>query len=117
MEESLIQSIKNWMEIDKEIEILQKKMKELKSSKKKINVNLTQIMKTNNLDCVDVKSGQIRYVKNKVKKVINQKYLMDIMEKYCKNKEEANKICEFIQDNRQIQETEKIQFKKDKITS
>ena len=44
MEESLIQSIKNWMEIDKEIEILQKKMKELKSSKKKNNGNLKQNM-------------------------------------------------------------------------
>jgi hypothetical protein len=117
MEESLIQSIKNWIENDKEIELLQKKMKELKCEKKKINVDLTQIMKHNNLDCIDVKSGQIRYVKNKVKKGINQTYLMDIMEKYCKNKEEANKICEYIQENRPIQETEKIQFKKDKITT
>jgi hypothetical protein len=32
------------------------------------------------------------------------------MEKY-HNKEEAKKICEFIQANRAIQETDKIQFK------
>jgi|TARA_B110000971_G_C20023238_1_gene507470 hypothetical protein len=116
MEESLIQSIKTWMEIEKEIESLQKKMKELKSKKKTINLNLTNIMRNNNLDCIDVKSGQIRYVKNKVKKGINQKSLLSIMEKYYKNKDEAQKICEYIQDNREIQENEKIQFKKDKIT-
>lgn len=115
MEENLIQSIKSWMEVDKEIELLQQKMKELKTKKKTINATLTQIMKTNNLDCIDVKSGQIRYIKNKVKKNINQKYLLSIMEKYYKNKEDAEKICVFIQDNREIQETEKIQFKKDKI--
>lgn len=112
MEETLIQSIKHWMELDKEIETLQKKMKELKSKKKTINLELTSIMRSNNLDCIDVKSGQIRYVKNKVKKGINQKYLLDIMEKYYKNKEDAHKICEFIQENREIKENEKIQFKK-----
>jgi len=116
MEENLIQSIKTWMEIEKEIETLQKKMKELKSKKKTINVDLTNIMRNNNLDCIDVTSGQIRYVKNKVKKGINQKYLLSVMEKYYKNKEEAQKICEYIQENREIQENEKIQFKKDKIT-
>ena len=116
MEENLIQSIKTWMEIEKEIETLQKKMKELKSKKKTINMDLTNIMRNNNLDCIDVKSGQICYVKNKVKKGINQKYLLSVMEKYYKNKEEAQKICEYIQENREIQENEKIQFKKDKIT-
>ena len=40
---------------------------------------------------------------------------MDIMYKYCKNKDEASKICDYIQENREIQMKEKIQFKKDKI--
>jgi len=39
------------------------------------------------------------------------------MEKYYENKEDAQKICEFIQDNREIKENEKIQFKRDKIPS
>lgn len=116
MEENLIQSIKNWMELDREIDTLQKQIRELKTKKKIINVDLTEVMKKNNLDCIDVTSGQIRYVKNKVKKGINQKYLLSVMEKFYENKEQAQKICEFIQDNREIQESEKIQFKKDKIT-
>lgn len=116
MEENLIQSIKNWMELDREIDTLQKQIRELKVKKKIINVDLTEVMKKNNLDCIDVTSGQIRYVKNKVKKGINQKYLLSVMEKFYENKEQAQKICEFIQDNREIQESEKIQFKKDKIT-
>jgi len=68
MEENLIQNIKTWMELDRDIEGLQKQMKELKTKKKAINENLTKMMKNNNLDCIDVTSGQIRYVKNKVKK-------------------------------------------------
>ena len=40
MEGHLIQSIKNWIEIDTEIEGLQKKLKELKLSKKKNRIRL-----------------------------------------------------------------------------
>lgn len=116
MEHSLIPSIKQWMELDKEIDGLQKKLKELKQSKKQVSTDLSLLMKKNQLDCIDVKSGQIRYVRNKVKKGINQAYLMDVMEKYYKNKDDAQRICEYIQENRPVQETEKIQFKKDKIT-
>ncbi len=87
-----------------------KKIKELKENKKNVSVELSVIMKKNNLDCIDVTSGQIRYTKHKVKKGINQAYLQEVMEKY-HNKEEAKKICEFIQANRAIQETDKIQFK------
>jgi len=34
-----------------------------------------------------------------------------------KTKKMLKKICEFIQDNREIKENEKIQFKRDKIPS
>jgi len=68
MEENLIQNIKTWMELDRDIEGLQKQMKELKTKKKAINENLTKMMKNNNLDCIDVTSGQIRYSKKQSKK-------------------------------------------------
>jgi len=45
MEENLIQNIKTWMELDRDIEGLQKQMKELKTKKKAINENLTKMMK------------------------------------------------------------------------
>jgi hypothetical protein len=113
MENSLIPTIKTWMELEKEINGLQKKMKELKLSKKKVNEELSEIMKKNELDCIDVTSGQIRYTKNKVKKGINQAYLMDVLEKYHNNnKDEAKKICDYIQENRKVEEKEKIHFKK-----
>ncbi len=97
------------MELEKEIHVLQKKIKELKENKK-CKCRIVGHYEKNNLDCIDVTSGQIRYTKHKVKKGINQAYLQEVMEKY-HNKEEAKKICEFIQANRAIQETDKIQFK------
>jgi hypothetical protein len=115
MTEQLKQSILSWVELDNQISDLQCKIREMKKKQKTIGESLTHIMKENELDVIDINHGQIRYVKNKVKKSINQKYLMDIMYKYCKNKDEASKICDYIQENREIQMKEKIQFKKDKI--
>jgi hypothetical protein len=38
---------------------------------------------------------------------------MDVLEKYHNNnKDEAKKICDYIQENRQVEEKEKIHFKK-----
>ena len=112
----LISTIKDWIELEKEIESVQATLKKLKKKKKNINDNLTNTMKENKLDCIDVNMGQIRYVKNKVKKVINHAYLLQVMEHHY-NKEEADKICEYIQTHREVQLKEKILFKKDKISN
>jgi len=45
METSLIQTIKRWMELEKEIHVLTKKIKELKENKKNVSVELSVIMK------------------------------------------------------------------------
>ena len=78
---------------------------------------MTEQLKQNILSWVELDNqiSELQYIKNKVKKSINQKYLIDIMYKYCRNKDEASKICDYIQENREIQVKEKIHFKKDKI--
>mgnify|MGYP006088217225 CR=1 FL=1 len=115
MTEELKKNIILWVELDNQISETQSKIREMKKTQKSIGESLTNVMRENELDVIDINKGQIRYIKNKVKKSINQKYLLDIMSKYCQNNEEASKICEYIQENREIQMKEKIQYKKDKI--
>ena len=82
-----------------------------------MNLDLVDIMKTNDIDCIDCNSGQqIKYTRNSVKKTINKTYLHEILTKYCSenNMEESDKICNYILENRVTEIKENIKLKKKK---
>lgn len=112
MSEDLKNNILKWVQLNNEISSLQSKIREFKKEQKIVGNNLTSMMKEHDLDVIDINSGEIKYVQNKVKQTLNQKYLLDIMTKYYNNIGEANKICEYIQDNREIKFKDNIKFKK-----
>jgi hypothetical protein len=100
--EQLIKSIKEWVKIDNEIRALQKEAKKRMDEKKKISKNLIDVMKNNEIDCFDLKDGQIMYSKKNVKKPITKKSLLDILAKYCEGDTiKAGEINDFIMDNRE----------------
>ena len=60
----LVDKIKRWLEIENKILSLQRELKEVKKNKKQISLDLTDIMKSKNLDSIDVNQGKILYTKN-----------------------------------------------------
>lgn len=112
MSEDLKNNILKWVQLNNEILSLQSKIREFKKEQKIVGNNLTSMMKEQDLDVIDINSGEIKYVQNKVKQTLNNKYLLDVMTKYCNNVGEANKICEYIQENREIKFKDNIKFKK-----
>lgn len=112
MSDELINKIKVWIEKEGKITHLQNELKQLKKERKEMNEELKVIMRENNLDNIDTKTGQIRYIKSNVKKGFNKKDLSNILESYYKDREEANKILNYIQEHREINIKETIQFKK-----
>ena len=112
----LIQKIKNWLEIEKKMNDLSAQLRELKKKRKELNIDLVDVMKTNEIDCFDCNTGKIMYTKTNIKKTINKRYLQEIILKYYndENNEEANKICNYILENRDIQVKEGIKLKKTK---
>lgn len=115
-QQEVIESIKGWLEIENQISLLSAKLRELRKEKKRINEDLMGIMKDNEIDCFDCNSGKIMYTKNNVKKSINKKYLNDILTQYCQNDSmEAERICNYIMDNRIIETKENIKLKKNNI--
>ena len=114
--QALIQNIKQWLEIEQRISHLGRELRELRKTKKELSVSLMEVMKTNEIDCFDCNSGQLTYTKNNVKKSINKKYLNDVLTQYFEHsdQEEAEKLCNFILDNRAIQVRENIKLKKKK---
>lgn len=110
----LIQKIKKWLEYESKIATLQKEIKELKKNRGIVSNELKTIMKSKDLDCIDVNNGKILYTTTQVKKGINKKYLSDVLNKYFNDNHRAEEICQFILENRESQVKENIKLKKEK---
>lgn len=100
--EQLIQSIKEWVRIDNEIRVLKKEQASRKIEKQAITDTLMEVMKKNEIDCFDIKNGQIIYSKKNVKKPITKKALLNILSTYYQgNIEKAEEVNNYILDNRE----------------
>jgi hypothetical protein len=98
----LVQNIKEWVKLDNEIRSLKKEENIRKNEKKKLNENIMNIMKENEIDCIDIKDGQICYNQKSVKKPITKKYLLEILSKYFNgDSEKADHANDFILNNRE----------------
>jgi seryl-tRNA synthetase len=100
--EQLIKTVKDWVKLDNELKQLQKEIAQRKKEKKKVSESLMQVMKKNEIDCFDIKDGQICYNKKNIKKPITKKSLMDILSKYYKGDIlKASEVNEYILENRE----------------
>ena len=100
--EQLVKTIKEWVKLDNEIRALHTEEKNRKIEKKKISNSLIDIMKKNEIDCFDIKDGQICYTKKNIKKPITQKLLIEILSKYYNGDLlKATEINNFITENRE----------------
>jgi len=116
--EELVKTIKEWVKIDNEIRALQKEVKKRIDEKKNISKNLIDVMRNHEIDCFDLKDGQIMYTKKNVKKPISKKSLLDILAKYCEGDIiKAGEINNFIMDNREEVVRESIVRKISKVGS
>lgn len=113
--EQLMGGIKDWVNTDNEIAELKGKIKKLNDKKKQLTTQLVEVMKTNEIDCFDIKGGSINYKKNVVKKPITGKTLINTLLKYYENQPDiANDVGKFILENREEQVKETIKRKIDK---
>ena len=74
--EHLTQNIKKWLQVDKEMKMLQKELKDRRKIKNDLTNSLVGIMKQNEIDCVDISDGKIMYTQNNTKGCINKKLLI-----------------------------------------
>jgi len=112
--DELLQSVKEWVQIDNEINTHKAQVKLLNERKKRITTNLMQVMKTHDIECFDLKDGCISYKKSVVKKTITGKSLIQVLKNYYKNDETAEELTKYILDNREEQVKESIRRKIDK---
>jgi hypothetical protein len=111
--EKLAQNVKSWLQMDKEIQLLQKELKERKKKKNDYTDSLVKIMKANEIDCFDISEGKILYTQNSVKKPINKNHLVECLSKYFEKNPNVptDDIVKFILENREINVKEGIRHK------
>jgi len=111
--EKLAQNVKNWLKIDKEIQMLQKELKDRKKKKNDYTQSLVEIMKSNEIDCFDISEGKIIYTQNNVKKPINKQHLIECLGKYFETNPNVltDDIVKFILDSRPVNMKESIRHK------
>lgn len=98
----LIKNVRNWVKLDNEIRALKKEENNRKKEKKDINNQLIELMRDTEIDCIDIKDGQLCYSKKNVKKPITKKVLLNILSKYFEGDvERAENANQFILDNRE----------------
>lgn len=113
--EQLVNNIKDWIKIDTEIAQLKAEIKERNNKKKLITTELVTVMKSNEIDCFDINGGSLVYKKSVVKKPINGKSLMTILQNYYKTQPEvAEELTKHILNNREEKIKETIKRKVDK---
>ena len=115
--EQLIKCIKDWVKIDNEIRQLTKEQPKRRNEKKKISALLMEIMRKNEIDCFDIKDGQIMYNKKQVKKPINQKNLLELLSRFYEGDLlKATEVNQYVFENRETVVKENIVRKIYKIT-
>lgn len=107
--EQLINHIKDWIQIDNDIKVLQFEINRLKNDKKKKNIELMETMKKNEIDCFNLKEGTILYKIKNTKKPITKKYMVELLTKYYEgNTEKVNDLITYMNDNREKINKEEI---------
>ena len=112
VKEELVHHIKKWLELDNNITSMKMKIKEFTLEKREMTNNLVNIMKNNDIDCVDIKGGALLYKQRKTKQSISRKYLLEQMNNIFKNDANmATELTEKIMQNRNEKIIEEIRRK------
>ena len=117
MDEQTIEKIKKWLKIESELKLLALEAKKRKQEKKELQNELLDVMKTNDLECIDTSNGKIMYKKTETKQPLNKKTLESLLKKYYSDKQDIEKteeLCNFILENREKKINESIKLKQNK---
>ena len=71
-QQELLENVKTWLSIDDQIRALQKEIRDRRKLKKELTENLVGIMKTQDIDALNVPDGQLIYNKTKTKAIFKK---------------------------------------------
>lgn len=97
---ALVATIKDWLKADESIVKLRKEIKAMSELRKAHNLKLISLMKSQNVDEIDLSDGKIIRQTRKVKAPINKKHLLTCLSTYYKSEQQAKDVSDFIMKSR-----------------
>jgi hypothetical protein len=111
-QQQLLENVKTWLDIDNQIRTLQKEIRDRRKMKKELTQNLVGIMKTQDIDALNVPDGQLIYNKTKTKAPLSKKHLLTSLTQFFKNDQRmVDELAKYIMESRQEKEKENIKRK------
>ena len=111
-QQELLENVKTWLNIDNEIRALQKEIRERRKLKKDLTKSLVGIMKTQDIDALNVPDGQLIYNKTKTKAALSKKHLLTSLSQFFKNDQRmVAELTKYIMESREEKEKENIKRK------
>ena len=110
--DELLDNVKTWLNIDNEIRTLQKEIKNRRKLKRELTQSLVGIMKSNDIEQLNIPDGQLIYTKNKIRAPLSKKHLLASLSTYFKNDQRiVSELSKYIMDTRLEKEKENIKRK------
>ena len=111
-QQELLENVKTWLDIDNQIRSLQKEIRDRRKLKKELTQSLVGIMKTQDIDALNVPDGQLIYNKTKTKAPLSKKHLLVSLAQFFKNDQRmVDELSKYIMETRQEKEKENIKRK------
>ena len=112
-QQELLQNVKTWLDIDNQIRTLQKEIRDRRKLKKELTTSLVGIMKTQDIDALNVPDGQLIYNKTKSKAPLSKKHLLTCLGQYFSEIPgiQPDEVANYILENREVKTKEGIRHK------
>jgi uncharacterized protein YprB with RNaseH-like and TPR domain len=104
--------VREWVAVEKEMRILSRELKERRERKKQLTEQLVGVMRSNDIDGIDVSDGKLVYARRKTKAPISKKHLLASLAQYFQEDDEtAAELSQHILDSRDVKIVDTIQKK------
>lgn len=114
--EELKEHIRSWIRLENEISQLNAEIRRRKEAKTKLTESLVNVMKDNEIQCIDVTNGKLLYSKTKVKNPLNNAQMLSALIKYFHDDVETAKgLSQFLLSERTEKVKESIRMKIPKL--
>jgi hypothetical protein len=116
--DELVSLIKQWVQVESEMKVLSKELKERRETKKELTAALVDVMKGNEIDCFDISDGKLMYTKNKIRAPLSKKHLFESLGEYLSKSgvppEEVASMVKHVMDSRGVSTKEGVRLKPNK---
>ena len=102
--ESFQKSIKQWVELDNKVKVLNDQIREIRNERNNISDEIVSFVDENNLDkaVIEISDGALKFGKTKQTSSLTLKFIKKCLTDCISNEETVDKLIEYMKSKREI---------------